>query len=335
MHTRILDTLTPLVPPGALSAITVRGRQVGFVLTVDAAQKSSLPALEAQCKTALLALPEVEQVHIVTTVHQHQPDAAPPPAAPTRSAMASTPAQLPGVTRIIAVASGKGGVGKSTTTVNLAYAAVAAGLRVGILDADIYGPSIPRMLGLQASGTPELRNGMMHPHHAHGIAAMSVQFITGDAAAILRGPMISKTLQQMLRMTAWGNLDLLLIDMPPGTGDVALSLAQQAPLSGVVLVTTPQEVAVADARKAASMCSKLGVPLCGVVETMSWFEDPAGTRHTLFGSGGGEALARTCGIPLLGQVPLRSSLREASDTGQQDAGAVALYAAVLAQTLAE
>ncbi len=212
---------------------------------------------------------------------------------------------LPFVGRVIAVASGKGGVGKSTTTVNLAMALSAAGKRVGILDADIYGPSIPYLMGL--SGQPEFKEQMI-PLEAAGIVCNSIGFIIGDSAAVLRGPMITKTLNQLLRMTRWGSkdapLDVLLVDMPPGTGDIHLSMAQQVPLSGVIIVTTPQEVALLDARKCAQMFTKVHVPVLGVVENMS---------GSMFGSGGGEKLARELGVALLGTVAMDEAICRAGE----------------------
>lgn len=225
------------------------------------------------------------------------------------------------VAKLIAVASGKGGVGKSTTCVCLAHALVAAGKRVGILDADIHGPSIPRMLGVMHSGQPELKNGALLPIMGHGIASMSMGSLSGDKAAIWRGPMVTKALVQMLRFVRWGTedapLDVLLVDMPPGTGDIHLTLMQQAPLDGAIIVTTPQEVAVADAEKAAQMFLKIGVPMIGIIENMSWFEAEGGTRHALFGAGGGERLSRLSGAPLLAQVPQIPALQAAVDAGHK------------------
>ena len=225
------------------------------------------------------------------------------------------------VKQLIAVASGKGGVGKSTTCICLAHALVAAGKRVGILDADIHGPSIPRMLGVQHSGQPELKDDALLPIIGHSIASMSMGSLSGDKAAIWRGPMVTKALVQMLRYVRWGTadtpLDVLLVDMPPGTGDIHLTLMQQAPLDGALIVTTPQDVAVADAEKAAQMFLKIGVPILGIIENMSWFEAPDGTRHALFGAGGGERLARLSGAPLLAQVPQIPALQAAVDAGQK------------------
>ncbi len=226
---------------------------------------------------------------------------------------------IPGVTRVVAVASGKGGVGKSTVTVNLAHALTALGQQVGILDADIYGPSIPRMLGLETYLKPEIVEGKMLPPMAHAIRAMSMALITGDEAAVLRAPMITKALVQFLRLTQWDATrpcDILLVDLPPGTGDVTLSLAQNVKLDGVILVTTPQDVAVIDADKCASAFTKLQVPLLGVVENMSYFMDPAGQEHALFGAGGGMALAEKYRAPLLGRLPLDPAMGACADQGK-------------------
>lgn len=227
---------------------------------------------------------------------------------------------IPHVARIIAVASGKGGVGKSTVTVNLAHALTAAGKRVGILDADIYGPSVPRMLGLETYIKPEILDNQMVPPMAHSIRAMSMALITGDEAAVLRAPMITKALVQFLRLTRWGDkahrLDVLLVDLPPGTGDVTISLAQNCKLDGLVLVTTPQDVAVIDADKCASAFHKLHVPLIGVVENMSHFLTLTGEAVALFGAGGGATLAAKYHAPLLGQLPLDPAMGQCADKGE-------------------
>jgi len=220
-------------------------------------------------------------------------------------------APLPGVKKIIAVASGKGGVGKSTVAANLAMALSAQGKRVGLLDADIYGPSIPHMMSIARS--PEMTDGKMTPLENHGVACMSIGFII-DQAAILRGPMITKALNQLLRLTRWGTdaapLDVLLVDMPPGTGDIHLSMVQQAPVDGAVIVTTPQQIATIDAKKCAEMFRKVNVPILGVIENMS---------GELFGSGGGKALAEEIRAPFLGSVAADAKIREASDSGKPSA----------------
>jgi ATP-binding protein involved in chromosome partitioning len=215
---------------------------------------------------------------------------------------------LEGVRKIIVVASGKGGVGKSTTAVNLALALTAQGKRVGILDADIYGPSIPHLMNLMAK--PDYIEGKMTPLSNHGIACMSIGFII-DQAAILRGPMITKALNQLLRMTRWGTkeapLDVLLVDMPPGTGDIHLSMVQQAPVDGALIVTTPQPIALLDAKKCAEMFKKVSVPIIGVIENMS---------GELFGFGGGKKLADEFGVPFLGSIPVDVAIRAAGDVGE-------------------
>lgn len=229
-------------------------------------------------------------------------------------------APIPYVAKAIAVASGKGGVGKSTVTVNLAHTLTLAGKCVGILDADIYGPSIPRMLGLETYIKPEIIDNQMIPPTAHAIRAMSMSLITGDEAAVLRAPMITKALVQFLRVTRWGTadapLDVLLVDLPPGTGDVTLSLAQNVKLDGLILVTTPQDIAVIDADKCASAFHKLQVPLIGVIENMSYFLDSAGISHHLFGQGGGAKLAAKYHAALLGQIPLDANIGTCADKGE-------------------
>ncbi len=228
---------------------------------------------------------------------------------------------LPHVKRIIAVASGKGGVGKSTVTVNLAHALTDAGQSVGILDADIYGPSIPRMLGLETRLRPEFTDGQMIPPAAYGIRAMSIALLMGDQAAVMRAPMITKALTQMLRQTRWGDaahpLDVLLVDLPPGTGDVHLSLAQSAPIDAALIVTTPQDIAVIDAEKSAVMFQKLHIPIWGIIENMSHFTTPDGTRHEPFGQGGGQKLAHQFQTQLLAQLPLDPVVRQAADSGEK------------------
>lgn len=226
---------------------------------------------------------------------------------------------LTGVERVVGIASGKGGVGKSTTTVMLAHALATQGQPVSILDADIYGPSIPRMLNL--SDVPPLQEGLMVPPQRYGIGCNSMGFLLPEEkAAVWRGPMVTKALNQLARGTLWapqGKQTKLLVDFPPGTGDVQLSMAQQVPLDGMIIVTTPQDVAIADARKCADMFEKVQVPILGVIENMSWFETPDGERHYLFGQGGGQKLADAIGVPLLAQIPQLPALVTCMDEGQQ------------------
>jgi ATP-binding protein involved in chromosome partitioning len=223
---------------------------------------------------------------------------------------------IPGVKHIIAVASGKGGVGKSTTAVNLALGLKALGLSVGVLDADIYGPSIPRLMGI--AGRPQQVDGkMILPMENHGLRTMSMGYLVDEGVAMIwRGPMIQSALLQMLREVAWGDLDVLVVDMPPGTGDAQLTMAQQVPLSGAVIVSTPQDLALIDARKGIAMFQKVEVPLLGLVENMSYFVCPScGTSHDIFGHGGARAEAEKIGVPFLGEVPLAMTIRENSDAG--------------------
>ena len=244
------------------------------------------------------ALPTIDQA----------PKAPPRPAAPT-------PVAYPHLGRIIAVSSGKGGVGKSTVTTNLAVALATGGASVGILDADVYGPNIPRMMGVNAP--PPVENNRIMPLQAHGVKVMSIGFmIERDQPAIWRGPIVMKIVTQFLRDVAWGTLDYLLVDMPPGTGDAQLSLVQATQVSGAIIVTTPQEVATGDALRGAKMFLHVGVPVLGIVENMSWFECPhCDERTPLFGTGGGARLADELGIPLLGQIPIAPRIVPDSDAG--------------------
>jgi ATP-binding protein involved in chromosome partitioning len=239
-----------------------------------------------------------------------------PPSAPAAPPTAPTPAEQPNLGRIIAVSSGKGGVGKSTVAVNLAVALAQEGARVGVMDADIYGPNIPRMFGVFEK--PLVVDGKIQPLEAHGVKLMSLGFLVErDAPAIWRGPIIMKIVTQFLRDVNWGELDYFLVDLPPGTGDAQLSLVQATQVAGAVIVTTPQEMAVGDALRGAKMFERVGVPVIGVVENMGAFTDPeTGRRFELFSSGGGQRLAEEIGAPLLGSVPLQPQLAELADAGQ-------------------
>ncbi len=238
------------------------------------------------------------------------------PTTSSKSRAAGPDDPCPGVTHVVLVMSGKGGVGKSTTATNLALALQRSGYRTGLLDADIYGPSIPTMLGV--SGRPVSTDGKtIEPLERFGLKMMSIGFLLEDpkAAVIWRGPMLHGALQQFLKDVAWGDLDFLVLDLPPGTGDVALTLSQRLAVSGAVMVTTPQPVATDDVYKAVSMCRKVNIPILGVVENMSWFIDSAGMKHELFGKGGGQAVADFSEAPLLAQIPIDQSVREWGDKG--------------------
>ncbi|MEI7550940.1 MAG: P-loop NTPase [Verrucomicrobiota bacterium] len=268
--------------------------------------------LKREVDQCLRALPGVQATAIDIAVTA--------PKSPTPAPAAGGAGAPPGIKHSIAIASGKGGVGKSTFAVNLACAlaqlASAAGRpgRIGLMDCDIYGPSVPLMMGLQ--GRPEVDGDSLVPMERHGVKVMSMGFLVDENTPVVwRGPMIMKTIQQFVQNVRWGELDVLLVDLPPGTGDAQLSLVQTLPLDGAVLVTTPQPAATNVARKGGLMFQKVNVPLLGVAENMSWFVDPAGQRHALFGSGGGLLTAEKLGTILLGQVPLIGAIREGGDAG--------------------
>lgn len=237
---------------------------------------------------------------------------APPPATPMRP--------IPGIARILVVASAKGGVGKSTVAVNLAAAMARAGMKVGLLDADIYGPSLPTMLGTVNAEPATSPAKKLVPVEAHGLKTLSIGYLSDpDAPMIWRGPIVMSAITQLLNDAEWGTkedpLDLLIIDTPPGTGDAQLAIAQKVPVTAALIVTTPQEVALADVRRGAAMFAKTHVPVIGIAETMSWFEDPAGNRHYLMGEGGGRKMAQALGLPLLAEIPMLQTIREAGDAG--------------------
>ncbi|MGI8510686.1 MAG: Mrp/NBP35 family ATP-binding protein [Gemmatimonadaceae bacterium] len=254
--------------------------------------------------------------------------------APTpKTVPAPTPVTYPDLGQIIAVSSGKGGVGKSTVAVNLAVALAATGARVGIMDADIYGPNVPRMLGLDGAPRVDAQDRII-PHEAYGVRVVSLGFlIPADQPAIWRGPIIMKVITQFLRDVAWGHLDYFIVDMPPGTGDAQLSLVQATQVHGALIVTTPQDVATGDALRGAKMFERVGVPVLGVVENMSYFECPhCGKPTALFGSGGGSRLAHLLGIPLLAEIPLYPRVREGGDSGKPIVAAEPASAAARALT---
>jgi ATP-binding protein involved in chromosome partitioning len=225
---------------------------------------------------------------------------------------------IPGVKNVFAIASGKGGVGKSTTSVNVAMALAQTGAKVGLMDGDIYGPNVPLMMGIKERPQLQGENGRIEPMQAYGVKLMSIGFfIDEDNPVIWRGPMVHGAMQQFLRDVVWGDLDYLVIDLPPGTGDAPLSLAQLIPLSGVVIVTTPQDVALQDVAKGMSMFRRLEVPVIGVVENMSYFICPnCNEHHEIFGQGGGERIAKHFGVPFLGKIPLQPRVREGGDAGR-------------------
>ncbi len=293
-----------------IEGLVVREGHVGFVLEVDPARGADAEPLRLQCDEAVKKVPGVLSVTSVLTAHSE-------PAAPARPARKAPPppAGIEGVKSVIAVASGKGGVGKSTVAVNLALALAKLGLKVGLLDADIYGPSVPKMLGLNER--PLGDNGKFIPLQKYGIKAISIGlFIGDDEATIWRGPMVQSALVQMINDGLWAPLDVLVIDMPPGTGDVQLTIAQRVPLKGAVIVSTPQDVALADARRGIAMFRKTQVPVLGIVENMSTFICPnCGHESHIFGHGGARETAERLGEPFLGEIPLNTAIRLTSDAG--------------------
>ena len=318
----VLDALRAVADPvgggdlagsGMVRALAVEGGAVRFVLEVDPARAKAVEPARAEAEARVRAIPGVETVSAVMTAHA-QP-AAPPELKPKRAAPAG-PQPVPGVERIIAVASGKGGVGKSTVAANLACALAAEGRRVGLLDADVYGPSQPRMLGV--SGRPASPDGKtILPMRNHGVTMMSLGLMVNeDQAVIWRGPMLMGALQQMLGQVQWGALDALIVDLPPGTGDVQMTLAQKARVDGAVIVSTPQDVALIDARKGIDMFRKLGVPILGLIENMSTHIcSNCGHEEHVFGHGGVAREAERMGVPLLAEIPLHIDIRTASDGG--------------------
>ena len=335
----VLETLRTIKGPdfegdivslGLVSDIFIANSKVFFSVTVPADRAQALEPLRAAAERAVKAMPGVEGAVVALTAEKKGGgmEAAPPPpprpAAPPRPAPAKAApsgaqrgkAGVPGVEAIIAVASGKGGVGKSTTAVNLALGLAANGLKVGILDADIYGPSMPRLLGI--SGRPQTVDGkILKPMENYGLKVMSMGFLVDEETPMIwRGPMVMSALTQMLREVEWGALDVLVVDMPPGTGDAQLTMAQAVPLAGAVIVSTPQDLALIDARKGLNMFHKVDVPLLGIVENMSYFLAPdTGTRYDIFGHGGARREAERLGVPFLGEVPLTMDVRESSDAG--------------------
>ncbi len=300
-----------IVSFGLLKDTTVTGNQVSVFLQLTSANPQAAAQIKADAEAALRALPGAPEV----TVTVNQPAGAAPAGAAAGANPWANQHRVPGVQHVVAVASGKGGVGKSTVSVNLACALQQLGQRVGLLDCDIYGPSIPLMMGLTQRPTVSEQEQLVPPVN-HGVKLMSIGFLVeGDQPVIWRGPMITKTIQQFLFAVAWADLDYLLVDLPPGTGDAQLSLCQTVPLDGGVVVTTPQEASLGVVRKGIAMFEKVNVPILGIVENMSYFTAPDGTRLEIFGHGGGRREAERQHAPFLGEVPLFTEIREGGDRG--------------------
>ncbi|HDZ75473.1 MAG TPA: MRP family ATP-binding protein [Aurantimonas coralicida] len=323
-----------IVDLGLVSEIFLADGKAFFSLTVPADRAEELEPLRAAAEKAAMNAEGVEKAVVALTAERsgsssasavrpapsaQQAAAVPPPMAVHAAHARPTPpakAGVPGIGAIIAVASGKGGVGKSTTSVNLALGLQANGLKVGILDADIYGPSMPRLLHI--SGRPQTVSGrILKPMEGYGLKVMSMGFLVDEETPMIwRGPMVISALTQMLREVEWGELDVLVVDMPPGTGDAQLTMAQNVPLAGAVIVSTPQDLALIDARKGLAMFRKVDVPILGIVENMSYFICPScGSQHDIFGHGGARKEATRIGAPFLGEVPLDMAIRETSDGG--------------------
>jgi ATP-binding protein involved in chromosome partitioning len=315
---------TPLPATGTLSDLVVSDGKVFFSISVDAAVVQRWEGVRKQAEEAVRGLPGVSSAMVALTAERaaatRPAAAAAPPAPPRRGRPGAQPrsAQAPeGVKAIIAVASGKGGVGKSTTAVNLALGLSAIGLKVGMLDADIYGPSVPKLLAIR--GRPQVTEGTrLRPMTGYGLQVMSIGFLVEEETPMIwRGPMVMSALTQMLREVEWGALDVMVVDMPPGTGDAQLTMAQQVPLAGAVIVSTPQDLALIDARRGIAMFRRVDVPVLGIVENMSYFLCPhCGGRSEVFGHGGARREAERLGVPFLGEVPLDVQIRETSDAGR-------------------
>jgi ATP-binding protein involved in chromosome partitioning len=334
---------------GRVADILIDGGKVIFAIGIDPTEAAAMEPVRKAAESAVSGLPGVSQVLVGLTA-----DKAPTSAAAQARSQAQRPAPgagpggptpkaagVPGVKQIIAVASGKGGVGKSTTTANLAVALSVLGLKVGVLDADIYGPSVPKIFGI--TGKPRLVSGRtLAPMEAYGLKIMSIGFLIDEETPMIwRGPMVISAITQMLREVAWGELDVLVVDMPPGTGDAQLTMAQQTPLAGAVIVSTPQDLALLDARRGVAMFKKVEVPILGIVENMSYFICPeCGTRSDIFAHGGARHEAERLGVPFLGEVPLAMPIRETSDSGRPivasdpDSAHAKAYLAIARQVMA-
>ena len=342
---------TALTEAGVLSAVSINDGKVFFSINVDAHEARAWEDVRTQAEAAVRAIPGVTTAMIALTAERKPGSAPPPPRRPAggvqpvaahrppRQPPGGSPmsrqAEIPGIAAVIAVASGKGGVGKSTTALNLALGLRDLGLRVGLLDADIYGPSVPRLTGIH--NKPALNDERkMIPIERFGLSIMSIGFLVEeDTAMIWRGPMVMSAITQMLRDVAWGTLDVLVVDMPPGTGDAQLTLAQNVPLKGAVIISTPQDLSLIDARRGLAMFKKVNVPVLGIVENMSYFQCPnCGARSDIFGHGGARHEAERLGVPFLGEVPLHIAIRTTSDAGnpvvesEPDGPHAAIYRAI-------
>ena len=304
-----------VVQQDMIQGLVLKDGHVGFALEVDPKRGAEAEPLCKACEEAVYALPGVLSVTAVLTAHRDGEVARPPHHGQRRPAAQAAQAGIPGVGAIIAVASGKGGVGKSTVAVNLALGLQTLGYKVGLLDADIYGPSVPRLMGITEK--PEMDGGKLAPIVKLGLKTMSIGFLVEeDTPMIWRGPMVQSALTQMMNDVSWAPLDILVIDMPPGTGDAQLTIAQRVPLKGAVIVSTPQDIALIDARKGLAMFRKTQVPVLGIVENMSTFVCPhCGHESHIFGHGGARETARALDTPFLGEIPLVSAIRETSDAG--------------------
>lgn len=310
-----------LAGSGRVANILIEAGKVIFAIGIDATEAAAMEPVRRAAESAVGGLPGVTQVLVGLTADKAAPSAGMqarqqaqrpgPGGAPPK------PSGVPGVKQIIAVASGKGGVGKSTTAANLAVGLATLGLKVGVLDSDIYGPSMPKIFGI--TGKPRIVSGRtLAPMEAYGLKIMSIGFLVDEETPMIwRGPMVISAITQMLREVAWGELDVLVVDMPPGTGDAQLTMAQQVPLAGAVIVSTPQDLALLDARRGVAMFRKVAVPILGLVENMSYFICPeCGHRSDIFAHGGARHEAERLGIPFLGEIPLAMPIRETSDGGR-------------------
>lgn len=307
-----------IVSLGLVSEIVINKGKVYFSISIDPGRSQELEPMRKAAEDIVSRIDGVKSVAVTLTADREPGEASGPAPSGGGGGMGGQ-IPMPNIKSIIAVASGKGGVGKSTTAVNLALAFQANGLKTGILDADIYGPSLPRLVGLQGQHPAAAPDGeQIQPMKAFGLEIMSIGFLVDeDAPMIWRGPMVMSALTQMLQYVTWGELDVLVVDMPPGTGDAQLTMSQAVPLAGAVIVSTPQDLALIDARKGLNMFKQVKVPVLGIVENMSYFLCPnCGERSDIFGHGGARSEAEKIGVPFLGEIPLDMAIREKSDAGQ-------------------